>query len=124
MKQEYREAFLEVYEILNLMPIALSNKIPQKFKDIINREKSQKFITNISEPIDKCSLKEETIIILALIYRDFLCSEEERKELKARDAEALRVFEAELREKYNPDDIFKKKDKRKKNRKYKQKKRV
>jgi len=109
LKQEYREAFSEVYEILNIMPNTLSNKIPQKFKEIIKRERADSYIPSISEPIDECSLKEETIIILALIYRDFLCNEEERKELKARDAESLRVFEAEIREKYNPDDIFKKK---------------
>lgn len=109
MKQEYREAFSEVYEILNIMPNTLSNKIPQKFKEIIKRERADSYIPRISEPIDECPLKEETIIILALIYRDFLCDEKERKELKARDAESLRVFEEELREKYNPDDIFKKK---------------
>lgn len=109
MKQEYKEAFLEIDTILNLMPKVLSDKIPIKFKEIIKREKAKGYISNISEPIDECPLKEETIIILALIYRDFLCSEEERKELKARDAQELKVFEAELREKYNPDDIFKKK---------------
>ena len=113
MKQEYMEAFSEVDEILKIMPTALSNKIPQKFKEIIKREKAKNYIPNISEPIEKCSLREETIIILALIYRDFLCNEEERKELKSRDAQALKIFEEELREKYNPDDIFKKKKDRK-----------
>ena len=83
MKQEYMEAFSEVDEILEIMPTALSNKIPQKFKEIIKNEKSKDYIPNIKEPIDKCPMMEETIIILALIYRDFLCNEEERK--KARD---------------------------------------
>jgi len=105
------EAFAEVDRILEIMPITLSNKIPQKFKEIIKNEKSNTYVSSINEPIDKCPLKEETIIILALIYRDFLCDENERNKLKLRDSEALKAFEEELREKYNPDNIFKNKRK-------------
>ena len=53
---------------------------------------------------------EETKIVLAVIYRDFLCSEEERKEILERDKNKLLEFEQELREKYNPDNIFKNKN--------------
>ncbi len=108
MKQEYMEAFTEVDEILKLMPINLLNKIPNKFKEIVKSEKSKEYFPTIEEPIEDCKLKEETIIILALIYRDFLCDENQRRELKARDAEELKKFEEELREKYNPDNLFKK----------------
>lgn len=74
--------------------------------------KNQKnFFPNIKEPIENCELREETIIILALIYRDFLCNENEKKELKERDAEELKKIEKEIREKYNPEDIFKKEEK-------------
>lgn len=107
MKQKYKDAFSEVNEILKLMPTELSNKIPQKFKEIIKNEKSSTYISNIKAPIDECVLKDETVIILALIYRDFLCNELERKNLKARDLEALKAFEEESRKKYNPDNIFK-----------------
>lgn len=106
MKQEYMEAFAEVDKIIELMPVTLSNKIPQKFKEIIKNEKSNTYVSNINEPIEKCQLKEETIIVLALMYRDFLCDENEKNKLKLRDAEALKVFAEELREKYNTDNIF------------------
>lgn len=47
-----------------------------------------------------------------MIYRDFLCSQDEKKRLQEKDTrdlkEAERILEAELREKYNPDNIFKK----------------
>lgn len=109
MKEEYREAFSEVEQILNLMPTNLSNKIPIKFKRIIINEKSKTYQPKISEPIEKCNLKEETIIILALIYRDFICSENEREALIERDSNKLLEYEKELRKKYNPDDIFKNK---------------
>lgn len=102
------EAFAEVDEILKLMPINLLNKIPNKFKEIVKSEKSKEYFPAIKEPIEDCNLKEETIIILSLIYRDFLCDENQRRELKARDAEELKKFEEELREKYNSDNLFKK----------------
>ena len=110
MKEEYRDAFSEVEQIFNLMPTNLSNKIPARFKNIISSEKSKTYTPRISEPFEECELKEETTIIHAVIYRDFLCSKEEREELLERDKNKLLEFEQELREKYNPDNIFKNKN--------------
>lgn len=107
MKEEYREAFSQVEQIINLMPTSLSNKIPLGFKQIVSTEKSKTYYPKISEPIEECTLKEETTIILAVIYRDFLCPKQEREKLIERDSNKLLEFEKELREKYNPDDIFK-----------------
>lgn len=115
MKQEYKEAFTEVNEIIKMMPIELVNKIPSKFREMIVEEKDKNYIPDIKEPIEKCKLKNETIIILGLIYRDFLCSPDERKKLQEKDARELqeveKAIEEEIREKYNPDDIFKNRNK-------------
>lgn len=108
MKPIYKEAFSEVDAIFKLMPSNLLNKIPKKFRAIIESEKSITYNPLIKEPIEEFELKEETIIILALIYRDFLCSNEEKEQLKLRDAEKIKEAEEELRIKYNPDDLFKK----------------
>ena len=111
MKPEYREAFEEIYEIFNLMPKELLNKIPKKFYEMIEEERDTNYYPNIQEPLEKQKLKNETIIILGLIYRDFLCSPDEKKRLQEKDAKELQEAEKELeeqiREKYNPDDIFK-----------------
>lgn len=109
MREEYLKAFSEVEQIIKLMPESLQNKIPDRFKNIIFTEKSQAYIPNIKEPFEQCNIMEETKIILAVIYRDFLCSEEEKKEIKLKDSQKLMEYEKELREKYNPDDIFKNK---------------
>lgn len=107
------EAFAEVNEIIRLMPLELVKKIPSKFREMIAEEKDNNYISDIKEPIEKCKLKNETIIILGLIYRDFLCSPDERKKLQEKDARELqevqKAIEEEIREKYNPDDIFKNK---------------
>ena len=107
MKEEYREAFSEVEQIINLMPFNLSDKRPLGFKKIVSAEKSKTYSPRISEPIEECTLKEETTIILAVMYRDFLCPKQEREKLIERDSKKLLEFEKDLREKYNPDDIFK-----------------
>lgn len=111
LKNEYRQAFTEVNEILKIMPIELVNKIPIKFRELIEEEKDNIYLPDIKEPIEKCNLKNETIIILGLIYRDFLCQIEERKKLQEKDARELqevqRVIENEIKEKNNPDNIFK-----------------
>ena len=108
------EAFAEVNEIIKLMPLELVKKIPSKFREMIVEEKDNNYIPDIKEPIEKCKLKNETIIILGLIYRDFLCSPEERKKLQEKDAKELqeveKAIEEGIREKYNPDDLFKKRN--------------
>ncbi len=114
MKQEYMEAFTEVYEIFNLMPKELLNKIPIQFYELIKQNRSMEYKPNIQEPLEKCKLKNETIILLGLIYRDFLCSSQERKILQEKDEEELKKIQKEIeleaREKYSIDNIFEKKN--------------
>ena len=107
MKEEYKKAFSEIEQIIELMPKGLQNKIPSKFKNIISSEKSQMYKPNIKEPFEECEIMYETKIILSVIYRDFLCSESERAEIKLRDSQKLKEYEDDLRKKYNPDYIFK-----------------
>lgn len=114
MKQEYKEAFSEVNEIIKMMPDELTNKIPSKFKEMLEDERDKEYNPNIQEPLENQKLKNETIIILGLIYRDFLCSPDEKRRLQEKDSRELqevkKALEKEIREKYNPDDIFKRKN--------------
>ena len=109
MERVYEVAFAEVDEIFKIMPIDLLSKIPIKFRQIISENKAKDYKIEIKEPLEKEKLKEETIVILGLIYRDFLASPEEREELQARDAEELRKIEEELQQQYNVENLFKKK---------------
>ena len=108
MKREYEEAFAEVDEILQLMPVELLIKIPLQFKKIISENKAKDYKPNIKEPIEEKQLKYETKVILGLIYRDFLVSPEEREELQAKDAKELKRIEEEMQQKYDIEKVFKK----------------
>lgn len=107
--KEFAEASAEINEILKYMPDEELKKIPSKLRDFFKEVASKDYITNINPdlPLDKQQIKEKTKDIIALIYRNYWCSEEERKELDQKLIENDRKFEEELREKYNPDNIFK-----------------
>ena len=109
MREQYFKAFVEVEQIIKLMPKGLQDKIPNEFKNLLSKWKDKNYIVNIHEPFEECNIMDETKIILAVIYRDFLCSEEEKRKIKLKDAEKLREYEDELRQKYNPDELFKNK---------------
>lgn len=101
----------EVYDIIYNMETELFNKIPKVFINILEKNRDINFNSNIdySKSINEQELQRETRIILSLIYRDYLCSENERKKLIEQDNAELRQLEQELYEKYNPDNLFKNK---------------
>lgn len=108
MKRIYEEAFVEVDEILKMMPVELLCKIPIKFRQVISDNKAKDYKVQIKEPLEEEKLKEETVVILGLIYRDFLASPEEREELQLKDAEELKTIEEEMQQQYDMDNVFKK----------------
>ena len=106
MYQEYHKAFTEVYEILNLMSHQLQDKIPNEFYEMIKNERDINYFPNIKEPLEKQKLKKETIIILGLMYRDFLSSPEERIKLQKKDAEEFASITTIKFEKNNKSNII------------------
>ena len=111
MERAYKEAFAEVDEILKIMPVDLLSKIPVQFRQVISKNKAKDYKIEIKEPLEEEKLKEETVVLLGLIYRDFLASPEEREELQAKDAEELKRIEEEMRQQYDIDNVFKKRKK-------------
>lgn len=107
--KELAEASAEINEILKYLPKEEVEKIPSKLREFFKEISSKDYVTNINPniPLDKQQIKEKTKDIIALIYRNYWCSEEERKELDQKLIENDKKFEEELREKYNPDNIFK-----------------
>ena len=61
--------------------------------------------------LDNQDMKPKTKTLLTIIYREYWCNEEERAELDKILIENDKKHETEIREKYNPDNIFKKREK-------------
>lgn len=104
------QVFSEVYDIIYNMKI--DNYIPKEFVELINNNRDKQYKVNIdySKSINDQELQRGTRVILSLIYRDFLCNKEERQFLVNKDKEDIKKYEEALREKYNTDNLFKKKD--------------
>lgn len=105
-------SFSEVYEIILHMDKELVKKIPEKFINFIKQNKKDNYITNIdyTKSINEQELQRGTRVVLSIIYRDYLCDDAKKKELMQNDNIELKKIEDELREKYNIDNLFKKKN--------------
>lgn len=116
MDNVYREAFAEVLEVIKNSNQRILEKIPKKFITFLNENKDNNYIVKIDFTDENWddSIKQETQAILALIYRDYIVSQEERARLLTEEKEEQIRIENELREKYNPDNLFKKQDQAKK----------
>jgi len=111
MEIVYRQAFAEVLEVLKHTSKSIVEKIPEKFIMFLKDNKDNEYIADIdfSKPNWEDEVKQETQAILALIYRDYIVSPEKKSELIREEQEEQIRIEKEIREKYNPDNIFKNK---------------
>lgn len=108
MKENIYKAFSEVDTILEYSSEEIRNKVPDKFRQLIknNKDNNYKLILDEHKKLNDQELLIETREILSLIYRDYLCSEDERKELIKINNQKLE----EINEEYDIQNIF---DKRK-----------
>ena len=85
LELRYRNAFKEVDEILRYTDIDLVNKIPKKFIDFLRANMNNDYEFNVQEGLrlNKQKLSEEANNILALIYRDYWSTEEEKEDAGA-----------------------------------------
>ena len=110
MEDKYSKALKEVYVVLRNSEESIQEKISENFKIFIidNMDKEYELNIDFDNPHWEDTIMEETQQILAVIYRDYLVTKEEREELLKEESEEEKRIEQELREKYNPDNIFKK----------------
>lgn len=110
VSEEYKIATTEVLSILEYLPRSEVDKIPNTFKEFLKENSLSDYKTNFdySLGLDKIELKHKTKLLLAMIYRDYICSEEERLEYNKILYQNEETYQKHLREKYNPNDIFKK----------------
>lgn len=108
MTLEYKQSLKELDTILNIMGKEYINKIPTKLISFIKKNMDNSYISNINVniPINEQMLKNDTRSLLSLIYRNYWCNEEKKRELLEEDAYLKCERERKIREKYNPDDLF------------------
>ena len=105
-----RQAYTEIDNFIELLDEYNRNKVPKKLREYFKKEKDNTYTKTINPniPIKKQSLKEETLALIAMLNLQYWCEDENEKEkLKNIYNENEIRHQEELKEKYNPDNLFK-----------------
>ena len=107
---DYSIAFSEVLDVLQHSEIDIIEKIPLEIIKNIKEKSSKEYVSNITEDND-FYISDKAKSILAVLYQDYLCDDEEKaKEFSKKLIENEEKYQEKLREEFNPNNIFKKKD--------------
>ena len=115
MNKNNTKAYSEVYQIVNMMEKIYLDKIPKNVIDFLDeaRDKEYQPIIEVNKPLNEQKLQRYTMVLLAILDLNYWCdSEEEKQELLDmfnRNTEIKIKQQKELEIKYNPDNLFKKK---------------
>lgn len=109
MKNEQSESYTEILTILKYMETEYQEKIPPKLIDFFKRNcaKDYEFDIDLAIHLKEQKLKAKTLSLLAMLNLNYWCkSDEEKQELIKHYSENEKKYQEELREKYNPDNLF------------------
>ena len=108
----YIKAYTEVKCLLEYLPQSYIDRLPKKLIELIKRQSNEQYKINID--INKSLLEQnfstKTKDLIAVINYNYWSTDEERQQLKNKFYENENRYQTELLEKYNPNDIFKKKE--------------
>ena len=113
MENSLSKAYAEVLLILSYMEQKYIEMIPKKLLELFNEEKDKNYQPNINPNVSLAeqNLQRKTLALLAMLNLNYWCKDEnEKKELLKMYSENDKKIEAEMRERYNPDNLFKKRE--------------
>jgi len=108
----YANAYAEVLEILKHVSNEDYNKIPKEKIELFekNANLNYDFSYDINKTLDEQNVSKKAKTIIAILFRDYWATDAQRKKIKAKEQYDRRMKEEENRKKYNPDNLFKKKE--------------
>ena len=111
MVMENMLAYAEIDEILNLLEDDYRERVPKKVRDFFKEEKMKDYHPeiDIEKPLIEQNLKRETMVSLAILKLNYWCENEKEKQRFLNELDKNEEEKKELEEKYNPDNLFKKK---------------
>lgn len=109
MNIKTKEIYSEVYQILNLLGNDYIDKLPNSLINMLREKREINYNPEYTDdmPLNEQNIKKETMSIIALLYLNYWCEDENEKlEVKQILKSNEDKYQVELREKYNPDNIF------------------
>ena len=106
---EYIQANTEIKCLLKYFPINYIKKLPTKLLEKIYRNSDEKYNIDVDlkKDLKNQNISKKTKDMLAVLTYNYWSSETEKKDIIERLNENENNYQEELREKYNPDNIFK-----------------
>ncbi len=107
----YNEACTEVSTILSHLNMEEYKKIPKEVIETIEKSKNKEYVFIYDENVElrKQKLLKETRAILFNLFRDYLCTDEQKEKIIKMQQEERNRINKRKEEKYSYNDIFKKK---------------
>ena len=101
----------EVYCLLNYFPKGYIDKLPKKLLDLIKQNSNSKYFIEVdtTKPLEEQNISEETKNTLIVFKYNYWSGESEKQRIIKQLKENEKKYQETLREKYNPDNIFSKK---------------
>lgn len=111
MDNMYATAYSEVLEILKYIPKEEYNKIPNEKIEVFKAkaDKNYKFRYDSRKKLNEQNISKIAKGIIAILYRDYWATPEQRKIIKDYQKMKRNKLEEEKRKKYNANDLFKSK---------------
>ena len=110
IKTSYAKAYTEVLEIIKYFPKEEYDKIPAEKIKFYENNMDQDYIFTINPELDlsEQNISPEANAIIINLFTDYFATEEQKSKIKNILEENSQKEELEKRERYNPDNIFKK----------------
>ena len=108
-----RQAYTEIDNFIELLDEYNRNKVPKQLREYFKKEKDDTYTKTINPnmSIKEQNLKEETLALIAVLNLQYWCEDEnEKQRLRKIYSDNEKKHQEKLREMYNPDDVFKRKD--------------
>ena len=107
----YTKSYTEVNCLLQYLPQSYLDKLPKKLMELIRDQSDAQY--NIYIDTNKSLLEQnfsdKAIALIAVLKYNYWSTDEEKQQLEKIFYENENTYQEELLEKYNPDNIFKKK---------------
>lgn len=113
IKRNYALAYSEVLEILKYIPQEDYDKIPKEKIELYSKSSDKNYIFNYvpNKTLEEQNVSDITKGIIILLFRDYWATEEQREKIIAKQNYDRKKLEEQKREMYNPDDVFKNRNK-------------
>ena len=109
MNIKTKEIYSEVYQVLNLLGNEYIDKLPKSLLNMLKEKRDINYNPQYIEdiPLNKQNIKKETLAIIALLHLNYWCeNEKEDLELKQVLKNNEDKYQQEIRNKYNPENMF------------------